>query len=89
MGAAAPKAGSLELLRAVRSSLRLLSDPEDQQHLRLLLVTKHALCAQPAILSFQLCPTGQGVLTLDWLGSYTRPTPPYEDGDFPPTYQTD
>jgi hypothetical protein len=49
-----------------------------------LIVTKHALCAQPGILSFQLRAGEQGVLALDWLGVYTHPTPPYEDGDFPP-----
>jgi len=82
--AAAPKTSSLELLAAVRSSLLLQSDPEDRQRQRLLIVTKHALCAQPGILSFQLSASEQGVLALDWLGVYTHPTPPYEDGDFPP-----
>src|SRR6266705_1673295 len=81
--AAAPKTGSLELLAAVRSSLLIQSDSEDQQRQRLLLVTKHALCAQPAILSFQLCAGEQGILALDWLGVYTHPTPPYQDGDLP------
>src|SRR6266705_711727 len=82
--AAAPKPGSLELLAAVRSSLLLQSDPEDRQRQRLLLVTKHALCEQPGILSFQLCAGEQGILALDWLGVYTHPTPPYQDGDLPP-----
>jgi aryl-alcohol dehydrogenase-like predicted oxidoreductase len=82
--AAAPKTGSLELLAAVRSSLLIQSDPEDRQRQRLLIVTKHALCAQPGILSFQLTTGEQGVLALDWLGTYAHPTPPYEDGDFPP-----
>src|SRR6266700_466465 len=81
--AAAPKPGSLELLAAVRSSLLLQSDSEDRQRQRLLLVTKHALCAQPGILSFQLITGEQSVLTLDWLGVYTHPTPPYQDGDLP------
>src|SRR6266567_2644712 len=81
--AAAPKPGSLELLAAVRSSLLIQSDPEDQQRQRLLLVTKHALCAQPGILSFQLCAGEQGILALDWLGVYTHPAPPYQDGDLP------
>src|SRR6266702_3084619 len=81
--AAAPKPGSLELLAAVRSSLLLQSDPEDQQRQRLLLVTKHALCAQPGILSFQLCAGEQGILALDWLGVYTHPAPPYQHGDLP------
>jgi hypothetical protein len=82
--AAAPKPGSLELLKAVRSGLRIISDPEDKQRQRLLVATKHSLCPQPGILSFQLTPNEQGILTLDWLGAYTHPTPPYEDGDFPP-----
>src|SRR6266581_1622187 len=82
-GAHAQKPGSLELLAAVRSSLLIQSDSEDQQRQRLLLVTKHALCAQPAILSFQLCAGEQGILALDWLGVYTHPTPPYQDGDLP------
>src|SRR6266567_1865966 len=82
--AAAPKPGSLELLAAVRSSLLLQSDSEDQQRQRLLLVTKHALCAQPAILSFQFTTDEQGILALDWLGVYMHPTPPYQDSDFPP-----
>src|SRR6266700_925307 len=82
-GAHAQKPGSLELLAAVRSSLLLQSDPEDQQRQRLLLVTKHALCAQPGILSFQLCAGEQGILALDWLGVYTHPAPPYQDGDLP------
>src|SRR6266700_3615997 len=69
--AAAPKPGSLELLAAVRSSLLIQSDPEDRQRQRLLIVTKHALCEQP------------GILALDWLGVYTHPTPPYQDGDLP------
>jgi aryl-alcohol dehydrogenase-like predicted oxidoreductase len=81
--AVAEKPGSLELLRAVRSSLRILSDPEDTECQRLLVVTKHALCEQPGILSFQLTAP-QGVLTLDWLGAYSQPTPPYYDGGFPP-----
>src|SRR6266699_1148075 len=81
--AAAPKPGSLELLAAVRSSLLLQSDSEDQQRQRLLLVTKHALCAQPAILSFQFTTDEQGILALDWLGVYMHPTPPYQDGDLP------
>src|SRR6266568_3018654 len=81
--AAAPKPGSLELLAAVRSSLLIQSDSEDRQRQRLLLVTKHALCAQPGILSFQLITGEQSVLTLDWLGVYTHPTPPYQDGDLP------
>src|SRR6266571_3992852 len=82
--AAAPKPGSLELLAAVRSSLLIQSDPEDRQRQRLLIVTKHALCEQPGILSFQLCAGEQGILALDWLGVYTHPTPPYQDGDLPP-----
>jgi len=78
--AAAPKPGSLELLKAVRSSLRILSDPEDQQRQRLLIATKHALCQQPPILSFQLT-TRDGVLALDWLGTYAHPMPFFEDSE--------
>src|SRR5262249_26627874 len=59
------------------------SDPEDRERQRLLVVTKHALCAQPGILSFQLTPTLQGVLALDWLGAYTHPLPTFEDSDIP------
>src|SRR6266581_2918004 len=55
-----------------------------EQRQSLLLVTKHALCEQPGILSFQLCAGEQGILALDWLGVYTHPTPPYQDGDLPP-----
>ena len=83
-GAHAQKPGSLELLAAVRSSLLIQSDPEDRQRQRLLIVTKHALCEQPGILSFQFTTDEQGVLVLDWLGVYMHPTPPYEDSDFPP-----
>src|SRR6266851_2702863 len=79
--AAAPKPGSLELLAAVRSSLLLQSDSEDRQRQRLLLVTKHALCAQPGILSFQLITNEQGVLALDWLGTYTHPMPFFENSE--------
>ncbi len=78
--AAAPKPGSLELLRTVRSSLRIISDPEDRQRQRLLIATKHSLCAQPPILSFQLT-TREGVLALDWLGTYTHPMPFFEDSE--------
>ncbi len=80
--AAAPKPGSLELLRAVRSSLRIISDPEDRQRQRLLIATKHSLCQQPAILSFQLT-TREGVLALDWLGTYAHPMPFFEDSEMP------
>ena len=80
--AAAPKPGSLELLKAVRSSLRIISDPEDKERQRLLIVTKHALCAQPPILSFQLT-TRDGVLALDWLGTYAHPMPFFEDSEMP------
>ena len=78
---AAPKPGSLELLAAVRSSLLIQSDPEDRQRQRLLLATKHALCAQPPILSFQLTTGEQGVLALDWLGTYTHPMPFFENSE--------
>jgi aryl-alcohol dehydrogenase-like predicted oxidoreductase len=82
-GALAQKPGSLELLAAVRSSLLIQSDPEDRQRQRLLIVTKHALCAQPGILSFQLTPNEQGILTLDWLGAYAHPMPFYQDSEIP------
>jgi hypothetical protein len=78
--AAAPKPGSLELLRTVRSGLRIISDPEDRQRQRLLIATKHSLCAQPPILSFQLT-TSEGVLVLDWLGTYAHPMPFFEDSE--------
>jgi aryl-alcohol dehydrogenase-like predicted oxidoreductase len=78
--AATHKPGSLELQAAVRSSLLIQSDPEDRQRQRLLIVTKHALCAQPPILSFQLT-TREGVLALDWLGTYTHPMPFFEDSE--------
>jgi len=78
--AAAPKPGSLELLRTVRSGLRIISDPEDRQRQRLLIATKHSLCQQPGILSFQLT-TREGVLALDWLGTYTHPMPFFEDSE--------
>src|SRR6266571_4783773 len=55
--------------------------PEDRQRQRLLLATKHALCAQPAILSFQLTTGEQGVLALDWLGTYTHPMPFFENSE--------
>ncbi len=58
--ALAQKPGSLELLAAVRSSLLIQSDPEDKQRQRLLIVTKHSLCMQPGILSFQLSAGEQG-----------------------------
>jgi aryl-alcohol dehydrogenase-like predicted oxidoreductase len=79
--AATHKPGSLELLAAVRSSLLIQSDPEDRQRQRLLIATKHALCQQPAILSFQLTTDEQGVLALDWLGTYTHPMPFFEDSE--------
>jgi aryl-alcohol dehydrogenase-like predicted oxidoreductase len=82
-GALTQKPGSLELLAAVRSSLLIQSDPEDRQRQRLLIVTKHALCAQPGILSFQLTPNEQGILTLDWLGAYAHPMPFYQDSEIP------
>ncbi len=80
--AAAPKPSSLELLRAMRSSLRIISDPEDKERQRLLIATKHSLCQQPPILSFQLT-TQQGVLALDWLGTYAHPMPFFEDSEMP------
>src|SRR6266700_1690082 len=83
-GAHAQKPGSLELLAAVRSSLLLQSDSEDQQRQRLLLVTKHAVCAVRAMLSFRFTTDEQGILALDWLGVYMHPPPPYQDSDFPP-----
>jgi hypothetical protein len=43
--AATHKPGSLALQAAVRSSLLIQSDPDDRQRQRLLIVTKHALCA--------------------------------------------
>src|SRR6266705_6370340 len=79
--ALAQKPGSLELLAAVRSSLLIQSDPEDRQRQRLLIATKHALCAQPPILSFQLTTGEQGVLALDWLGTYTHPMPFFENSE--------
>jgi aryl-alcohol dehydrogenase-like predicted oxidoreductase len=81
--AVAEKPGSLDLLAAVRSSLRILSDPEDKQCQRLLVVTKHALCDQPGILSFQLTTSELGILVLDWLGTYAHPLPGYEDNWHP------
>jgi len=79
--AAAPKPGSLELLRAVRSGLRIISDPEDKERQRLLVATKYSLCQQPGILSFQLRASEQDILTLDWLGTYTHPMPFFEDSE--------
>ncbi len=79
--AATHKPGSLELLAAVRSSLLIQSDPEDRQRQRLLIATKHALCQQPGILSFQLTTDEQGVLALDWLGTYTHPMPFFENSE--------
>ena len=81
--AVAQKPGSLELLAAVASSLLILSDPEDHQQQRLLLATKHALCEQPPILGFQLTTAEQGILALDWLGTYTHPLPPYQKSKVP------
>jgi AAA domain len=81
--AVAQKPGSLELLAAVRSSLLIQSDPEDRQRQRLLIVTKHSLCQQPGILSFQLSAGEQGVLALDWLGTYAHPMPFYQDSEIP------
>ncbi len=78
--AAAPKTGSLDLLTSVRSGLRIVSDPEDKERQRLLIPTKHSLCAQPGILSFQLT-TREGVLALDWLGTYAHPMPFFEDSE--------
>jgi hypothetical protein len=78
---AAYKPGSLELLAAVRSSLLIQSDPEDTERQRLLIATKHALCAQPAILCFQLRANEQGILALDWLGTYTHPMPFFENSE--------
>jgi len=79
--AATPKPGSLDLLTAVRSGLRIISDPEDKERQRLLIPTKHSLCAQPAILSFQLTTGEQGILTLDWLGTYAHPMPFFENSE--------
>ncbi len=79
-GALAQKPGSLELLAAVRSSLLIQSDPEDRQRQRLLIVTKHSLCQQPPILSFQLT-TREDVLALDWLGTYAHPMPFFENSE--------
>ena len=79
--AAAPKTSSLDLLTAMRSGLRIVSDPEDKERQRLLIPTKHSLCAQPGILSFQLTTGEQGVLALAWLGTYAHPMPFFEDSE--------
>ena len=81
--APAQKPGSIELLTAVRSSLLILSDPDDEQRQRLLVVTKHSLCEQPGILSYQLTTQQQGILTIDCLGTYAQPLPPYEESPVP------
>jgi len=64
--------------KTMRQERKLEAQENERQ--RLLIPTKHALCAQPGILSFQLT-TREGVLALDWLGTYAHPMPFFEDSE--------
>jgi aryl-alcohol dehydrogenase-like predicted oxidoreductase len=65
-----------ELRRALPALARLAQ----RSGCAILLATKYSLCAQPPILSFQLT-TRDGILALDWLGTYAHPMPFFENSE--------
>ncbi|MFL5705095.1 MAG: AAA family ATPase [Ktedonobacteraceae bacterium] len=59
------------LLDAARSRLLLTSDPADERR-HLLLTTRHPLCAQPAILAYEIHTSEGGIPTIHWLDERDR-----------------
>ncbi len=55
------------MLEAARSRLLLTPDPTGDGR-QLLLTTKHALCTQPGILTYDLLASEAGIPTIHWLG---------------------
>jgi AAA domain len=59
------------LQEAVRSRMLLTPDPSDERH-HLLLTTRHALCAQPAILAYDILVSDGGIPAIQWLAERDR-----------------
>jgi archaellum biogenesis ATPase FlaH len=74
--------GPLDLLVAVRSIL-LTTPTLNAQQQRRLVTTKHAFCAEPATLGYQIITHDQGIPTIHWLGEYDKSTSSYVDPDPP------
>ncbi len=59
------------LQEAVRSRMLLTPDPSDERH-HLLLTTRHSLCAQPAILAYDILFSDGGIPRIQWLAEQDR-----------------